>query len=124
MTKTDKKELKRLQRELTHLKGKADDAYRASKKIAELENALHPAQWGMFKKYKELKAENEVLDQAREKEREKLEAACMLLALNLGNIDDIDAEVITINTKKANKDANSWLDFIEKELKKLKETEK
>jgi hypothetical protein len=37
----------------------------------------------------------------------------MLLAVNVGNIDKVeDGGAITINKTKANKDANSWLEFI------------
>jgi len=73
----------------------------------------------------ELKAENEVLKKELDcwmkgtlkKENEalkkQLEKACVLLALNLGNIDDVeDKGAVTINTKKINKDATSWLEFI------------
>ena len=46
----------------------------------------------------------------------ELEQACMLLALTLGNTDDVDSDSIThLNTKKNNKDANSWLEFIRSE---------
>ena len=53
----------------------------------------------------------------RIKETEKhLELACVLLALINGNIDDVeDKGAVTINTKKINKDANSWLEFIRSE---------
>jgi hypothetical protein len=48
----------------------------------------------------------------------QLETACMLLAVNVGNIDKVkDGGAITINKTKANKDANSWLEFIRGEEK-------
>ena len=63
----------------------------------------------MAEKIRELKDENEAL-------KAQLEKACVLLALNLGNIDDVeDKGAVTINTKKINKDANSWLEFIRSE---------
>ena len=54
-----------------------------------------------------------VTEQLAQSQRE-LEHACVLLALNLGNIDDVVDEIdeTKITVKKTTKDANSWLTFI------------
>ena len=56
----------------------------------------------------------EGLQQQLAQSQRELEHACVLLALNLGNIDDVVDEIdeTKITVKKTNKDANSWLTFI------------
>jgi hypothetical protein len=71
------------------------EEYEALKLVADLKN-----------EHSKLKSENAKLTH-------QLETACMLLAVNVGNIDKVkDGGAITINKTKANKDANSWLEFI------------
>ena len=62
----------------------------------------------ILKQRDELKAENEAL-------KKWLEKACILLAINLGNIDDVDSYSIAVDITKINKDANSWLEWIRSE---------